>query len=590
MKKTLLSLFLALAATAMYGVPAERVRMSVCLGDGTTVAGTLVGDETFSFLRADDGRLLVPAADGGVLWQVVEAQELDSSIQRARKAASPRTVGSVETAPLPVTGSPCIPVVLINFTDSVFQVAQTDEALRQYYDKYFNGTRDGQLYRGHGSYGAVRDYFAMQSDSAFLPEFVILGPVTVDNPESYYGSNSGNSKDSRSRELYLHAIQKMSQTMTADDWLRFDNKGKGQVDMVFFIFAGAGENSGAASTTLWPKESVTGMTVDNVRFATAALCSENRCKRSGGVVVAVQPDGIGVVCHELSHAMGLPDFYDTRSNASNFGMDLWSIMDYGCYGSNGYQPSGYNAYERDFMGWRPLVELTEPQDLTLAPMEQQGRGYKVVCEENPNEYYIVENRQSVGWDMSTCQMGHGLQVTHVDYVASAWNSNTVNSSTNQHLTIVAANNRYIGTTHTSDATELKKTWAGNLYPYTDTATGLVNDSLTAYSTPAATTYCGDGFLHQGFYAIRETDGWVNTNKSTVYTVRLHYGNDYTDGVEEVEGQEGNGPRVQEGNGSRVQEGKGSSSTELYDLSGRRLGTSQHPRGLYITNGKKILAL
>ena len=41
------------------------------------------------------------------------------------------------------------------------------------------GTRDGILYTGAGSRGAVRDYFAQQSDSLFLPEFEVIGPGDI---------------------------------------------------------------------------------------------------------------------------------------------------------------------------------------------------------------------------------------------------------------------------------------------------------------------------------------------------------------------------------------------------------------------------
>lgn len=50
--------------------------------------------------------------------------------------------------------------------------------------------------------------------------------------------------------------------------------------------------------------------------------------------------GIGVTVHELSHAMGLPDFYPL--NASSYlddqEMEFWDLMDGGEYAGNGYCP------------------------------------------------------------------------------------------------------------------------------------------------------------------------------------------------------------------------------------------------------------
>ena len=93
--------------------------------------------------------------------------------------------------------------------------------------------------------------------------------------------------------------------------------------------------------------------------------------------------GIGTFCHEFSHCLGLPDFYDTSGRSyANFGMDYWDLMDYGCYNLDGYVPIGYNAYERDFMGWRKLQTLTERGHYSLKALTAGGTGYKVVNNAN----------------------------------------------------------------------------------------------------------------------------------------------------------------------------------------------------------------
>ena len=82
--------------------------------------------------------------------------------------------------------------------------------------KYCNGTRDGILYTGAGSRGAVRDYFAQQSDSLFLPEFEVIGPVTLDKPMAYYGENSpSGAKDIRFSEFCSEALEQAT-TLVSD--------------------------------------------------------------------------------------------------------------------------------------------------------------------------------------------------------------------------------------------------------------------------------------------------------------------------------------------------------------------------------------
>ena len=554
MKKFGIFFVLLLACTVVFAVPSMRVRRSVQLVDGTTVMATLHGDEFHSFLLTDDGCVLEASPTIASRYirssRTVKDELQQSQTARRRLAAlAPWRIGSQANAPIASKGSPKIPVVLVNFTDSVFSVADTDEKINEYYDLFCNGTRDGVLYRGHGSYGSIRDYFVQQSDSLFLPEFVVIGPVTVPHPAGYYGSNSGSSKDTRYTQFRDDAIR-AARKVYGDDWSAFDNSHKGRVDMVFLIYAGCGEANGGGEESIWPKESPSGVYMDGTLFATSACCNE----LADLGYDEPEPDGIGIMCHEFSHALGLPDLY----NYDAFGMDIWSIMDYGCYCYNGYAPCAYTAYEREFMDWREIKVLEKPGEYVLTPLDMGGTAYKVINDENPNEYYILENRQRCGWDKNLCRFGHGMQVTHVDYSASLWNSNNVNGDANHlRMTIFAANNRYIGSSVAEEYSELLETWKGNLYPYV--VDGEVkNDSLTSFSIPAATVYSAAGLMHKDINAIRE-----NEDK----TVTFYLGNDFQTAVSSLSAA----PR----------------STVVRDLSGRPVADSRR-RGLYIMDGKKVM--
>ncbi|MBQ9560122.1 MAG: M6 family metalloprotease domain-containing protein [Bacteroidaceae bacterium] len=443
-------------------------------------------------------------------------------------------IGSQATAPMKARGVQHVPVVLVEFQDVIFSAADsvvrdekgnlisrtkgTDEGVNEAYRLFCNGTMDGQLYRGHRSYGSVRDYFVQMSDSVFLPEFTVIGPVKLDKPHGYYGENTYNSEGEVTNhyknisQFCKESIAKAMEVYT--DWDLFDNDGNGTVDMVYFVFAGVGESNthGAYPEYIWPHEWTKSYTINGKVFATYGITCECRpWAWSDGKVVDTNTDGIGVFCHELSHALGLPDFYDTVG--SSFGMDIWSVMDYGNYANNGYCPVNYTAYEREFMGWQPLTELTEPCVLTIPCFADGGGGYKIVNEANPNEYYIIENRQMKGWDSGVGQHGHGLQVTHVDYNASRWSQNTVNTNpAHQYMTIIAANNRYIGTNTAGAEAEKNKTtpqaeWIetmeGNLFPG-----NTLNYNLTDETTPAAEVYAG-GLMHKPLRNITENeDGTV----------------------------------------------------------------------------------
>lgn len=443
----------------------------------------------------------------------------------------PKKVGSRATAALPATGSPVIPVVLVEFSDRKFSAAgKTPEEIKATYELFFNSKDKAEVKAKINSYGSVSDYFNDQSNGAFTPQFVILGPFTLSKNYAYYGANSGETIDANLYSRFLPEAMNLAKNGATIDWDQFDNDKNGSVDMIFFIHAGWGENT--VSTTdpdaIWAKEMTTPISVtdengNKTTFATSAICAEARVKSNATYKADVtsgqfgttgynpdnlRVDGIGVCVHELSHALGLPDFYDTKYVA--FGMDLWSIMDFGEYANNGYTPAGYNAYERDFMGWQTLEVLSDTTELTIACFAEGGKGYKIINDLNEDEYYVIENRQPKGWDTSLGKKGTGLQVTHVDYNSSAWESNKVNVVPNhQRMTIIAANNLYIGSTATSDTEVWNKTLAGNLFPYT-----TPYQSLTNTTSPASVAYAG-GYMNKPLYDItRNEDGTI-----TVYFLK-----------------------------------------------------------------------
>lgn len=502
--KVVLTLVLSLLVAGLSAVPALRVKKTVTLTDGTRIEVTFCGDETYSYYLSSDGFVVEPDADG--VHYVKTGLKAAEAVAAHAPRRAPLRIGLQSTAPIRSIGSPKIPVVLVNFSDYRFSVADNDADVKRFYELYCNGTGTGENYTDAGSYGAVKDYFLAQSDSLFAPEFTIIGPVTLSKSITYYGANKGNSKDVN-YSVFRDEVIQLAVTEGGVSWSDFDNDGNGTVDIVFFVFAGLGESSGGASYTLWPKESTASTTINGIVFASSGCGQEllPESYDSEGNVTETKPVGIGVICHELSHALGIPDFYDTKSVA--FGMDIWSLMDYGCYCNNTYAPVGYTAYERDFMGWRPLETLAGPCTVRLRATEAGGKGLKIVSAANPNEYYVVENRNLYGWDSFLAQrFGHGMMLTHVDYSATAWSTNTVNTTaTHQRMSIIPANNRLIPIIQVGSSATVAEYFAalaGHLFPGTSYNTSLADDT-----TPAATLFSG-GFMNQPLMDIREADGWV----------------------------------------------------------------------------------
>ena len=484
-------------------VPALRVRRSVTLDDGRIVMVTAYGDEDFDYFLTDDGQVVLLQDSTFHCTELTLDEYMETMPSLSRKA--PRRVGSIATALVKPQGVKRIPVILTAFKDKKFSVASSDNRVASYYESFFNGE---DITEATGNWGSVKEYFTEQSLGQFQPEFTIIGPVELDSVYSYYGGDRRSTKDTLYSEFVREAFTKARSQV--EDWMRFDNDGNGKVDMCILLFAGLGQNytnSYGDKGTIWPKEQPSSYTVDGVTLSGCTSSSELRpTAASGGVITKTQADGVGVVIHELSHAIGLPDLYDTRNVA--FGMDFWSVMDYGMYTRSRRAPVGYTAYEREFMGWQQAEVIDKPCTLHLDCFARGGKGYKLVNDANQNEYYILDNRQAEGWDWGVCyNRGHGMLVMHIDYSAGSWTGNTVNvDPKHQRMTIIPANGTLIGSNNFSSQSEWQTSLQGNPYP------GITeNHELTDTSDPASLVFTG-GYMGKPLVDIEEAEDGIITVK------------------------------------------------------------------------------
>ena len=481
-KQAFIVLCIVLVMTA-WAVPAQRGLWRVIhLTDGSMVRVELRGDENSHWWEDSIGNRYysrgrtnfsrgVWSEECGVryddeIWEKMEKK--DCSKRRNTRRYSHSTLHIPHsTIPLPMEGSRVAPsprrglIILASFTDRSFKSEHTKEL----YERIAN--EEGFKHE-LGFKGSVHDYFKDQSDGQFLLDFDVVGPVPLSLDYAYYGENGADGQDLRAGEMIAEACKLAAKEV---DYADYDWDGDGEVEQVVVLFAGQGEHCCEDAATIWPheyqlEESDYGRTLrlDNVTISTYACCSE--------LGLGETIDGIGTLCHEFSHCLGIPDMYDTEDNGC-FGMSQWDLMDHGCYNDNGFIPCGYTSYERMLCGWLRPVVLTSPCEVTdMQPLSKNGLAYLIYNTKAPQEYYLLENRQQVGWDKAL--PGSGLLILHVDEDEEVWYENRVNADpTHQHCTIFHADNNS-GTT----ICDLQ----GDPYPYGE------NDSLTTTSIPAATLY------------------------------------------------------------------------------------------------------
>lgn len=506
MKKGIFSVALLLATTAAFAVPAKPgLWRTVKTTDGRELRVELRGDEYGHYWQTAGGERLEEDASTGLFKKAdMSLLTREAAERRARMAQTgPRKSAAAGTQKVSYTGKKKGLVILVNFKDTKFKKADTPELYNQILNTI--GYNNPDL----GFKGSVKDYFLAQSSGQMEFDFDIAGPVTMPYSYKYYGMNqNGKDVDSRVGDMVVKACEGVDDEV---DFSKYDWNGDGVVEQVFILFAGRGEASTPSDPFLiWPHMYsvyyATGkvLKLDGVTIDTYACSNELNSK---GKI-----DGIGTFCHEFSHCLGLPDFYDTYDSYTGaYGTGSWDIMCGGSYNGDSFSPANYTSYERMFAGWLTPVELNKDTTVTaMQPLsDKHQEAYIIYNDNNRDEYYLLENRQKLGWDENL--PGAGLMITHVDYDKNVWDLNMPNSPQGQkaarvpnpheHYSMFSASNRKGGYDSYGYPIE------ADAYPYGG------NDSLTNSSLPAAGLFNAntDGTLlmNKPLTAIRQNaDGTV----------------------------------------------------------------------------------
>ena len=270
---------------------------------------------------------------------------------------------------------------------------------------------DSLLFSTSGN--TVRDYY---SDISYGQ----LDLITVDLPSSagwitapqtyaYYVNN----ENGTSSFSYPNNCQKLTEDLVAlvdpvVDFSNYDNNSDGYVDAVIVIHAGPGAEVTGNNTDIWSHKWNTKTpqsTGDGVYVYEYTIQPE---------YISVSGDmTIGVFCHELGHAFGLPDLYDI--DGSSYGIGKWGIMAYGSWGGiNGNLPTHPCAWSRIQMGFATATNvISNTNSQSIVDVKTNGDIYRLWSSGNiGSEYFLVENRQQTGYDASI--PGNGLLIWHID--------------------------------------------------------------------------------------------------------------------------------------------------------------------------------
>jgi M6 family metalloprotease-like protein len=290
--------------------------------------------------------------------------------------------------------------ILVQFTDDPAITTAT------FFDSLLFGTGTSKTVR---SYYREVSYNQLDIVTVNLPSS--LGWQTAPQTYAYY-VNGNNCTGS-----YPHNCQKLTEDLAAlvdpvVDFSQYDNNHDGYVDTVIIIHAGSGaEANGGNRNLIWSHSwwTYTNPVLDGVRIGSYTTEPEYWFSATPGTSDMTH----GVYVHELGHAFGLPDLYDVDYTSSGIGN--WSLMSGGSW--NGYlgdTPAHPDAWSRTYLEFNPVTNVTNTYNLINLPnIEQNKTGslYRVDTGQ-PNEYWLLENRQKIGSDHAL--PGSGLLIWHVD--------------------------------------------------------------------------------------------------------------------------------------------------------------------------------
>ncbi len=516
MKKLVTLLAGAVAALALHAIPADPTPVRVGQPGGDSLTLKLVGDEFYHYNATTDGYTVLHTGAGweyacltggrlaptGVLAhdagrRTAAEQSLLATLARhvtdraavqtgmlARRARDTRNQRPNRAAVVDYSKFRGL-IVLINFTDKKFLMNDpngfySDMVNTKDYEGYYTGT--GATARLNRCTGSMRDYFYDQSMGQFDPQFDVVGPVEVPFSCRECGENYST--------IFRAALDSIDAQV---DFTQYDSDSDHGIDMVFFMVAGySASYSGNSQEYLWPHMSYLYgydaehdrwefLTYDGMAMGRYASSTEIYGWESYG---QTGPAGIGTMCHEFSHVLGLPDLYDTDyedgGGQSNHPGD-WDVMAGGSHVDQGRTPVGYSLWERSELGWAIPGKLDVEGQYTLTDISKSNEGF-IMQSPVEGEIFYFENRQNTKWDRAL--PGHGLLVARVDRTnRRIWDWNRVNAdpSHNYYELIRSAfseqNTTYPGPTGANELNAISNpplaTWNGTVCPL-----GLTNIAET----------------------------------------------------------------------------------------------------------------
>lgn len=427
---TLGALCLGLSLPTAQAAPASPDLVVVKQPDGSKLQVFPRGDEWFNWLQTPAGAVVVqdkktkayvyaqPMAGGGVAPTTRKAGLGMASAQFVPVAPAGASVlrqqasGTAVSGAISAGGTARVLTILVTYSD------KNNSVPASYFSNLLFGT-------GTGTMTAL---YTEMSRGAFTVAAGPAGVIGWYRAPGTYASYGGPFPGSAplAAQLVKDAVQIAD--AAGVDFGPYDQDGDGYVDVVNVVHQGNGQETSAVVNDIWSHR------WDLNSSGVGAQATNDGVTVNDYIMNAETVGGaqntVGVFAHEYGHALGLPDLYDT--DGSSEGIGNWSLMAGGSYNRVSPNPSGTSPAHMDAwckiqLGWVTPTDITANSlGVSVANVENSGTVFKIRdASFGAKEYFLVENRQPVGFDAGL--NGFGLAIWHVDDNVPS-NTNEFNNS------------------------------------------------------------------------------------------------------------------------------------------------------------------
>lgn len=247
------------------------------------------------------------------------------------------------------------------------------------------------------SYGKVevRSHFYPQSTTTnvvsyvdtkprgyFQPYDATTNPNGYDPDETSWASSDGATK--REWNLLARVITYFNANYSVPSGVNLDHDNDEYMDNIEFFIAG---DAGEWNSLLWPHNwaiqdrvlTIDGIKIFNYNFQIQEITDQR---------------GVGVLSHEMGHALGYPDLYQYKDGSNYDPVGPWDIM-----ATTSSIPQSFGAYTKFKYGnWiSSIPEITTEGTYTLKSIDSTNNNcYKIASPYTTDEYFVLEYRKKAG--------------------------------------------------------------------------------------------------------------------------------------------------------------------------------------------------